>query len=676
MLLPGLSAQPASPSARLLTRAEEIRRLTPEEAAMAYPVRILAVVTDDVPEPDFFVEDKTAGTFGEGSRVSKLVHRVGDMVEIEGVTTPGKFAPVIQERKTRVVGEGRLPKTRVYSFAELADRQMDCQWVQVRGTIRSAAIDQTSWPEVTPALRITSGGGEFSVRVPIQRARDFSYPVDNEVLIEGVCGSRYTSQRQLSGILFYVPRLSFISIEPRAPEVAFSVVLPFSPGAGLLHGVRVRDVVTHQQAGNALFLQSGEKGLRVLTRRNTRLQLGDEVEVFGFPEMGESAPVPADTVFHRIGHVVPPVTVKLALHSPREQYDGALVITNAVLLDRRLQLDGTRLLLRSGEQLFEALLQAPEPNGLRSIPLNSQVRITGVCLVRSGGLWAVPQSFRMLLRSPQDIVVLQTPSWWNLHHTISILGVTAGISLMVLVGAAVLGKRLRKPIASIPHQKPQNWAVLEERNRIARELHDTLEQELTAITMQLDLVADCFQDTPRVAQQALDTARSMSRHCIVEARRSVWDLRCHLLDDGDLASALERVVEPLVAQINTRVDVRVVGSPVRLHASIEMNLLRIGQEAVANALKHGLARNVAVELRYAPNSVRLEVVDDGQGFVPDETRTGHFGMLDMRERAQCMDSWLHVESDPRIGTSVSIEVPINYGQVRDEELKADTYSGR
>jgi signal transduction histidine kinase len=642
---------------------------------MAYPVRILGVVTDDVPEPDFFVQDKTAGIYVEGSQASKLVHRVGDIVEIEGVTAPGKFAPVIQERKTRVVGKGRLPKTTVYSFAELADGRMDSQWVQVRGTIRSAAIDQTSWPEVTLALRVTSGGGEFSVRVPIQRERDFSYLVDNEVLIEGVCGSRYTSQRQLSGILFYVPRLSFISIESPAPEVAFSAVLRFSPDAGLLRRVRVRGVVTHQQAGNALFLQSGEKGLRVLTRQDTRLQVGDEVEVFGFPEMGESAPVLADAVFHRVGHVVPPVAVKLALDSPWEQYDGALVITDAVLLDRRIQLDGIRLLLRTGEQLFEALLQAPEPKGLRSIPLNSQVRITGVCLVRSGGLWAVPQSFRMLLRSPQDIVVLQTPSWWNLHHLISILGVTAGISLMVLVGAAVLGKRLRKQIASIP-QKPQNWAVLEERNRIARELHDTLEQELTAITMQLDLVADCFQDTPRVAQQALDTARSMSRHCIVEARRSVWDLRCHLLEHGDLASALERVVEPLVAQTNPRVDVRVVGSPVRLHASIEMNLLRIGQEAVANALKHGLARNVAVELRYAPDSVRLEVVDDGHGFVPDETPAGHFGLLDMRERAQCMDSWLHVESDPGTGTSVSIEVPINCGHVRDEELKADTYSGR
>jgi signal transduction histidine kinase len=256
-----------------------------------------------------------------------------------------------------------------------------------------------------------------------------------------------------------------------------------------------------------------------------------------------------------------------------------------------------------------------------------------------------------------------------------VLSIAAGALLTVLIWAAVLGKRLRNQVVGI-RQEPQNWAVLEERNRIARELHDTLEQELTAITMQLDLVADCFQHRPRAAQQALDTARSMSRHCMVEARRSVWDLRCHLLEHGDLASALERVVEPLVPQNDTRVDVRVDGRPVRLHASIEMNLLRIGQEAVANAIKHSLARNIAVELRYAPDSVRLEITDDGHGFIPDETPAGHFGLLDMRERAQCMDSWLYVESEPGMGTSISVEVPITCGQLRDEELKADTYSGR
>ena len=81
---------------------------------------------------------------------------------------------------------------------------------------------------------------------------------------------------------------------------------------------------------------------------------------------------------------------------------------------------------------------------MRSIPLNSEVQVTGICLVRSGGLWQIPQSFRMLLRLPQDVVVLTTPSWWNLRHTLWLLGMTGGVLLAVMVWVVVLGRRLHE----------------------------------------------------------------------------------------------------------------------------------------------------------------------------------------------------------------------------------------
>src|SRR4029077_3218653 len=177
---------------------------------------------------------------------------------------------------------------------------------------------------------------------------------------------------------------------------------------------------------------------------------------------------------------------------------------------------------------------------------------------------------------------------------------------------------------NIIRQRLRSSAVLEERNRIARELHDTLEQELAGITMQLDLAVDRLEQSPRVARQAVETARNMSRHSMLEARRSVWDLRCQLLEDGDLVSALAQIVEPLVARENAKVDFEIQGTPVRLPGPVEMNLLRIGQEAVANAMRHGPARQVCLELRYALASVCLNVSDDGIGFVIDHASpTGH-----------------------------------------------------
>ena len=286
--------------------------------------------------------------------------------------------------------------------------------------------------------------------------------------------------------------------------------------------------------------------------------------------------------------------------------------------------EGVQLLLQQGQALFGATLSASESaDWLFSVPLNSQVRVTGICLVQSGGLWSVPQSFRLLLRSPQDLIVLHTPSWWNLSHTLWVLGITVGVLLIVVAWIVVLGRRLREQMDLI-RQKLRSGAVLEERNRIARELHDNLEQELAGITMQLDLAVDCFQQSPKVAQQALETARNMSRHSMVDARRSVWDLRCHLLEEGDLVSALSQIVQPSSHRDDVRVEVSVRGTPVRLPAAVEMNLLRIGQEAVANAIKHGRAHEVNALLEYDEEKVRLCVTDNGRGFRPqDNPPSGH-----------------------------------------------------
>ena len=643
----------------LLLHADQVRRLKPEQAALGYPVRVRGVVTNDVPSPDFFVQDSTAGVFVEGSQGGSFTHHFGDLIEVEGVTGAGKFAPVIREIKSRVVGRAPLPKSRIYSFSELADGQLDSQWVRIRGIVRTVSIDRTSWHEVTVAMRIASGGGQLNVRVPIQNEQDFSSWIGSEVLLEGVCGSLFNAQRQLTALLLYVPRLNLVTVEAPARAVPLSSLLTFTPGQGVQHRVRVRGAVGYQQPGKVLFLQAEGRGLRVLTEDSTKLEVGDVVDALGFPAMGESAPVLEDSVFHRVGPRVSVSPVPLDLAAPWETYDGAVIETEATLLGRDMRPDGLRLLLQHEQTLFDATLSPAESaEHLRSIPLNSQVRVSGICLVQSGGLWSVPQSFRMLLRSPQDLVVLRAPSWWNLRHTLWVLGGTVGALLFVMAWIVVLGRRLREQMELI-RQKIRSGAVLQERNRIARELHDNLEQELAGITMQLDLAVDCFQQAPKIAKQALETARNMSRHSMVDARRSVWDLRCHLLEEGDLVSALRQTVQPSAPRDGVKVDVSVTGAPVRLPAGVEMNLLRIGQEAVANAIKHAGARVVNASLHYEENKVRLCVTDDGRGFRPaDNAPSGHFGLLDMRERAHSMGCVLQVESEPDRGTKVAVEIPV------------------
>ena len=258
-------AQPPEKPLSLLTHAEQIRRLSPEQAALGYPVQVRGVITMDAPAPDFFVQDTTAGIYVEGSVEPNYTHLLGQQVELEGITGPGKFAPVIREQRLRVLGKGVLPGAQMVSFSEVADGQKDSQWVRMRGTVRSVAIDRISWRETTLAMRVASAGGEFSVRVPVGRDQDLSSWIDSEVSIEGVCGSLYNTNRQLTGILLYVPRVSFMKIEAPAREALPSDLLRFSAGTGIRHRVRVRGIVGYQQLGNALFLESQGKGLRVLT---------------------------------------------------------------------------------------------------------------------------------------------------------------------------------------------------------------------------------------------------------------------------------------------------------------------------------------------------------------------------------------------------------------------------
>jgi signal transduction histidine kinase len=674
LLVARADSQGVSSSLPILTKADQIRQLTPEQAAAGYPVKIRGVVTGDVPAPDFFVQDSTAGIFVEG-RDSSLPHHFGDLVEVTGITGPGKFAPVLREQATTVIGKGQLPTARTYGFRELSMGQLDSQWVKVRGVVRSVAIDTQSWKEMTVAMRIASDEGEFVARVPIDHPQDFSAWVDSEVMVEGVCGSLFTAQRQLSGILFYVPQLSLIRVETPAKEIPITALLQFSPGLQEQHRVRIRGVVEYQEPGDVLFVQSDSRGLRVLGQHDAHLEPGDRVDVMGWPAVGESAPVLTDAVYHRLGPGKPPEPSPLNLDLPWEQYDADLVSLDATLLDRQHVGASFRLLLKAGESLFEATLPNDGDDRLVRIPLNSEVRATGICLVRSGGLWSVPQSFRLLLRSPADIQVLTAAPWWNLRRSLWALGITLAVLLIVMVWVVVLGRRVREQMAII-RQKLQSSAVLEERNRIARELHDTVEQELAGITMQLDLAVDCMEQAPRVARKAVETARDMSRHSLIEARRSVWDLRCQLLEDGDLISALDQLIRPFVPDGGPEITMQIQGTPERLAAATEMNLLRIGQEAVANAVKHGRAQHIRVDLLYGADTVQLLVTDDGEGFQPSaHSSSGHFGLLDMRERAHFMGSELAIDSHPGRGTRLSVTVP-REKHTSDEALETHTHSGR
>ncbi|TMD02278.1 MAG: HAMP domain-containing protein [Chloroflexi bacterium] len=203
-------------------------------------------------------------------------------------------------------------------------------------------------------------------------------------------------------------------------------------------------------------------------------------------------------------------------------------------------------------------------------------------------------------------------------------------------------------------------AVLEERTRLAREIHDTLAQQLTGIVLQLE-AAEVFLDRDQSrARQVVVGARDQARSALAEARRSVWDLRPAPLEQTGLAAAVSHEARQWQARtgISARVRTHGLPSPLSLDPETEVALFRIVQEALANAARHSHAGRVDIRIDLRSGVLRLSVRDDGDGFAAGELPPGCFGLVGMAERARLAGATLEVESAPGSGTRVTVRLPL------------------
>jgi len=204
--------------------------------------------------------------------------------------------------------------------------------------------------------------------------------------------------------------------------------------------------------------------------------------------------------------------------------------------------------------------------------------------------------------------------------------------------------------------------VLDERARLAREIHDTLAQGFVGISSQLDAVALTLDGRLDVARKHLDLARKMARHSLTEARRSVMDLRASALEGQNLPAALSQAARQWTAGSPVAVHIDVDGPNRKLPEEMEQHLLRIAQEAVTNTVKHARANEIRIRLAMNNGTVKLVVTDDGEGFEQTEAFSsagGHFGLLGMRERAERLGGALQLHSEPGEGTEVEVTVPLS-----------------
>ncbi|XGV97680.1 MAG: GAF domain-containing protein [Leptolyngbya sp. BL-A-14] len=216
-------------------------------------------------------------------------------------------------------------------------------------------------------------------------------------------------------------------------------------------------------------------------------------------------------------------------------------------------------------------------------------------------------------------------------------------------------------MADLAEQAKQT-ALLEERTRLAGEIHDTLAQAFTGISIQLGVAQRIEDHNPGEVKQILSQANALAQKGLAEARRSVWALYPDAAEYKDLVIALPRCIRQLATHADVTIEVEIHGTPYLVSAMVGMNLLRVGQEAVLNALNHANAKTIWVDLDFESDQVCLKIRDDGRGFVlptDDCGVSGGFGLLSMNQRTERIGGRLTIISELERGTEIVVQVPFS-----------------
>ena len=293
----------------------------------------------------------------------------------------------------------------------------------------------------------------------------------------------------------------------------------------------------------------------------------------------------------------------------------------------------------------------------------SELEVTGVCVMDSenwqGGMsFPKVQGLFLVLRTPEDIRILKQPPWLTPGVcAIIVLGLLAVLAGFLIWNATLRALVARKSRALLREQaeKLAETLKIDERTRLAAELHDYLAQNLSVISCQISAAKSAFRLASNETGPLLDTADKMVQSCCTDLRRCLWDLRNDALNEPDLDKAIVRTAAPVAGNVKL-----VTLFPVRrslLTDSTAHTILSIIRELVSNAVRHGHAKSVHVAGELRDGTIRFSVRDDGVGFDPTSRpgqAEGHFGLDGVKERIKHMNGRLDIDSTPEKGTRVVV----------------------
>lgn len=651
----------------VLTTAEQVQRLRREEAWRGYPVKIRGVVS--WVSGDFqalVLQDSTRAIYVRGFPVwAQNLPQVGEYWEIEGVSDPADFSPIVLARKAGRLGIGRLPEPVRPTWDQLLNGSLDAQYVEVQGIVTAVGASR---------LTLLTRGGELNIELTGSRPESLKSYENALVRVRGCLFAKWNgATHQVSVDRAIIMGNGSITVDEPAPSDPFAAarksaaeLLFFDAQAGVFQRVRVSGQIVHGWE-NVYYMMDGTNGLRFTPRSPVQLQAGDLVEVVGFPELGGPSPVLHEAVSRRIGRTALPESIKLApddlIH---DYYDSTLVRAEGVLLHASEGPSGQTLEVQSGLRTFVARVHSPRRFN-HSLAVGSRLVLTGVYAGQGGSRLEGRgvDSFELLLNSPADVQVLARPPWWTLGRVLVIVAVLLGVLAVAFVWITMLQRQVEKRSAQLQREirqrerAEQQRAVEQERSRIARDLHDDLGSSLTEIGM-LASSRPGGKMKPEEAHDRLGLIAGKSRSIINALDELVWAVNPQNDTLSSLAKYLASYVEEYLSASNLVCRVQIPHSFPRqiVPAEVRHHLFLAVKEALSNVVRHASATEIMFRLVISEDQLQIFISDNGRGFDPAGPSAGN-GLANLGERMRNLNGHCEVSSALGRGTTISLTFPLS-----------------
>ncbi|HWF37558.1 MAG TPA: diguanylate cyclase [Candidatus Acidoferrales bacterium] len=458
-----------------LNSLRTISALSNAEASKGLPVAFTGTVTYyNRGNVDLFVQDGDVAIYVETTANHDF--SAGDQVMVIGKTR-ASFRPEIKSDRILYLRHGPLPSPVKADFGQLIRAELDCRRAIIRGTVRSANIVIDAGIQ-NIYLQILMDGGIIDAEMAATGTVDLASLLDSEVEVTGAVAGKFDSKNQMTGVLMEVQSFSEVKVLKRAGISPQS--LPFTPMDQVLQGylvqnrtqrVRVQGTVTYYQPGTAVVLQNGNKSLWLKTQYEQPIQIGDLAQATGFPEVQNGSLTLTGAEIYDSASPSKVAPFKAAA-SELALGDHAFDLVSAegrLLMDVREAAQDEYVLVSNG-QLFSAIFKHPAHGSdlglapMKAVPIGSWIRVTGICILESGDKVQDPVAFTVLVRSSDDLTILQGPSPFNVRNLSYLIGALLIVLCILGMRAWVTERRARKQNARLAWMEQRRSRILEDIN--------------------------------------------------------------------------------------------------------------------------------------------------------------------------------------------------------------------